>query len=472
MTERRAKLLARAIAVLTLVLVAAAVWLIAGDRTTSPGDVPFTVMVVAGMTAFAVIGTMIAARAPANPIGWLYAAVGLCAIFGFTSEEYAIRGSTDLDVPWVGYAQWVSSLAFTPVIGALLLALLLFPNGSLPSPMWRVAGWTIAVGTVLAAIGSAFVPATFELSTGLFVENPLSIGVIESWRWIAMTATVLLLAGTIAAFFAVVLRFLRSRDEERQQLRWLAFAVVIVAVSWVVLFLTEADVAFILAAASITVGLPGATAIAVLRYRLYDLDLVIKKAVIFGITVVLVMVVGIAFLLIVSGPLTESAPDETLAVGLTGLVIGGLAWPLWRLARRIGDRLVYGGRTTPSEAMSELRERLSETYATDDVLPRMSAILGQAARASEARVWLRVTGQLRQEAAWPPDAERASPVGIIGDDLPSFPGVDHAVEIHDRGELLGALTTSFPANDPIDGSRARLIHDLASQAGLVCETFD
>ena len=466
MSERRARLIARAIAVLTLVLVAAAAWLIAGDRTTSPGDVPLTLMVVAGMTAFAMIGTVIAARAPANPIGWLYAAVGLCAIFGFTLEEYAIRGSTDLDVPWVGYAKWVSSLAFSPVIGALLLALLLFPNGSLPSPRWRVAGWTIAVGTVLAAIGSAFVLATFEISTGSFVENPMSIGVIESWRWITMTATVLLLAGTVATFFAVVLRFLRSRDEERQQLRWLAFAVVMVAASCL-LFLAAADVAFIFAAVSITIGLPGATAIAVLRYRLYDLDLVIKKTVIFGITVVLIMIAGVAMLLVVSGPLTAIAPDETLAVGLTGLVIGGLSWPLWRLARRIGDRLVYGGRTTPSEALNEFRERLSETYASDDVLPRMAAILGQAARASEARVWLRVAGQLRQEAAWPADASVASPVSVVGGDLPSFPGVDHAVEIRDRGELLGALTTSFPANDPIDGSRERLVHDLASQAGLV-----
>jgi signal transduction histidine kinase len=171
--------------------------------------------------------------------------------------------------------------------------------------------------------------------------------------------------------------------------------------------------------------------------------------------------------LVVSGPLTDIAPDETSAVFAAALAIGILISPLWRLARRIGDRVVYGGRVTPSEALSEFRERLSETYATDDVLPRMAAILGSTARASEARVWLRVAGELRQEGSWPSDLERMPAVAIAGEGLPRFPGVDHAVEIRDTGELLGALTTAFPANDPIDDSRDRLVRDLASQAGLV-----
>ena len=163
---------------------------------------------------------------------------------------------------------------------------------------------------------------------------------------------------------------------------------------------------FLLFTASILVGLPAATAVAVLRYRLYDLDLVIKKTVIFAITVVLVMIAGVGVLLALSSPLTDIAPDETQAVGLTGLAIGALSWPLWRLARRIGDRLVYGGRATPYEALTEFSDRLSETYSTDDVVPRMAAVLGRAYRAAEARVWLRVGGRFQPAACGRPTRRR------------------------------------------------------------------
>ncbi|MGZ8613987.1 MAG: hypothetical protein ACXWX4_04810 [Actinomycetota bacterium] len=167
------------------------------------------------------------------------------------------------------------------------------------------------------------------------------------------------------------------------------------------------NIVFAVMLLSFVVGLPVATAIAILRYHLYDLDLVIRKTVVFAITVVLVMGAGLGFLLVISSPLTDVAPDETFAVGLTGLVIGALVWPLWRLARRIGDRVVYGGRATPYEALTEFSERLSDAYATDDVLPRMAAVLGESTRAAEAHVWLRVGNAFRSTAAW--FADMASP---------------------------------------------------------------
>jgi signal transduction histidine kinase len=117
--------------------------------------------------------------------------------------------------------------------------------------------------------------------------------------------------------------------------------------------------------------------------------------------------------------------------------------------------------------LSEFSERLSETYATDDVLPRMAAIVGHAARAREVRVWLRVGGVYRVTASWPLDSPAMDPVADPGDALPAFLGVGHRTEVRDRGELLGAITASFHANDPIDPARERLIRDMAAQAGLV-----
>ncbi len=470
MTERTARRLVKALAAYLVLAVASAIWLTAGDLTSSLGDAPFVAMLAGGLTTFATIGLVIAAKAPRNPIGWLYAAGGIGMITGLTANEYAIRASTNLDVPGATYAQFLSAFVIVPSVSALILALLLFPTGEPPSRRWRVVGVVIAAGTVAGIISEAFVPSLFEAGLDVFVDNPLHIGALASMEWFGAVWAVTMTAAGLAAFASVGVRYWRSRGEERQQVRWLAFAVALCLVSLGLLFVTGdtavGNIVFAVMLVSFVVGLPVATAIAILRFHLYDLDFVIRKTVVFAITVVLVMAAGLGVLLAISSPLTDIAPDETQAVGLTGLAIGVLVWPLWRVARRIGDRLVYGGRATPYEALSEFSERLSEAYATDDVLPRMAAVLGESTRAAEARVWLRVGNTFRSAAAWPAHAPAAEPVPSAGDELPALPG-DRAVEVRHRGELLGALSAVSRANDPIDSGRTSLMRDLAAQAGLV-----
>jgi len=469
-TERTAGRLVKALAAYLIVAVAAAIWLTAGDRTSSLGDAPFVAMIAGGLTTFATIGLVIASKAPQNPIGWLYAAGGIGMITGLTANEYAIRASTNLDVPGASYAQFLSALVIVPAISALILALLLFPTGEPPSPRWKVVEVVIVAGTIAGIVSQAFVPTVFEAGLGVSIDNPLHIDLLTSMSWLGTAWAVAGVVAGLAAFASVGVRYWRSRGEERQQVRWLAFAVAVCLVSVGLLFVSGdsavGNIVFAIMMFAFVVGLPVATAIAILRYRLYDLDLVIKKTVVFAITVVLVMIAGVGVLLAISSPLTDIAPDETQAVGLTGLAIGALVWPLWRVARRIGDRLVYGGRATPYEALSEFSERLSDAYATDDVLPRMAAVLGESTRAAEARVWLRVGNTFRPAAAWPSHAPTAEPVPGAGDELPALPG-DRAVEVRHRGELLGALSAVSRANDPIDSGRTSLMRDLAAQAGLV-----
>ena len=470
MTERTARRLVRVLAAYLAVAVTAAIWLTAGDRTSSIGDAPFIAMLAAGLTTFATIGLVIAAKAPQNPIGWLYAAGGIGMITSLTANEYAIRASTNLDVPGPSYAQFLSTLVVVPSLGALTLALLLFPTGAPPSRRWRVVEWTIAVSVVMGVVGNALVPAVFEAGLNIYIGNPFHIAPLASFGWLGSLWGVTMTAAGLAAFASVGVRYWRSRGEERQQIRWLAFAVALCLASVVLLFASGdsalGNVAFVIMLVAFVVGLPVATAFAILRYRLYDLDLVIRKTVVFAITVVLVMAAGLGTLLLISSPLTDLAPDETQAVGLTGLVIGALVWPLWRLARRIGDRIVYGGRATPYEALTEFSDRLSEAYATDDVLPRMAAVLGESTRAAEARVWLRVGNVLRPAAGWPAGIAALALVANPSDELPELPG-DRSVEVRHRGELLGALSAVSRANDPIDSGRTALMRDLAAQAGLV-----
>jgi len=150
---------------------------------------------------------------------------------------------------------------------------------------------------------------------------------------------------------------------------------------------------------------------------------------------------------------------------LAGILLLGVTFnPVRRAARSLADRLVYGRRATSYEVLADFSEHMAETYATDDVLPRMAQILEGATGATTATVWLRVGGELRPAATSGGDPPRA--VAAPGDTLPTIPE-DLVVEVRHHGELLGALSVSTPANDPLDPARRRLVSDLASQAGLV-----
>jgi signal transduction histidine kinase len=125
---------------------------------------------------------------------------------------------------------------------------------------------------------------------------------------------------------------------------------------------------------------------------------------------------------------------------------------------------VYGRRATPYEVLADFSERVAETYAADDVLPRMAQVLGEGTGSEAATVWLLLSGVLRPAASWPTERSLRS-VAVEQDLLPALG--EPAFEVRHRGELLGALSVSMPANDPMDATKERLARDLASQAGLV-----
>jgi signal transduction histidine kinase len=172
---------------------------------------------------------------------------------------------------------------------------------------------------------------------------------------------------------------------------------------------------------------------------------------------------SLAILLAIGGIVVGPLADSPGAALVAGLGIGALAWPLLRLARRVADRIVYGQRATPYEVLTEFSERVSETYSTEDVLPRMASILGAGTGAETVTIWLLVGRELRQAAAWPAGAGAELPRS-----LPAYAVArEGTFEVRHQGDLLGAITVAMPANDPMTHSKERLIRDLASQVGLV-----
>jgi signal transduction histidine kinase len=412
-------------------------------------------------------------REPGNRIGGLllYGSGATAASFvaGEITTYLVHRGVTEGVL--VGILGLLSDAGWVVgIIPVLLFLPMLFPDGHLPSRRW----WPLAAlcGALIAFLLLAVVFATplFAGSSGPpRVENPLYISGIDQFEIPDVVISIGLLVVLVGSVASLVVRFRRSKGDERQQIKWVALALILLVFSFVlsgVLLQLGVDSGFV---ESIVTGLaflaiPVSIGIAVLRFRLYELDVVVKKTLVAGTLALIVVVVYGAVVWAFGAFAADRESSESLFV--IALLLGLAFRPVARFARRVADRFVYGRRATPYEVLTEFSERVGESYATEDVLGRMAQILGQATGAGSARVWLRVGAQLLPAASWPSDAEAQEVVEMSGDALPAIAGED-AVEVLDRGELLGALSVTMPPSDPMNPSKERLVRDLASQAGLV-----
>jgi signal transduction histidine kinase len=226
---------------------------------------------------------------------------------------------------------------------------------------------------------------------------------------------------------------------------------------------------YIFAATALTlaVGIPTAYLIAIFRYGLWNLDVVVKKTVQYGILVAAFTAVAGFVLYLTSELVIGGGTDFDLVPILALAFVFAFAFNLLRSpARRLADRIVYGKRSTPYEVLSEFSDRIGGSFSMDDVLPRMAQLLGEATGAETTRIWLHVGDELRPEVSWPPDAPHVDPPHFTETDLPADLGGE-VFEVRHQGELLGALTISLPPNDPINPTKERLARDMAAQAGLV-----
>jgi signal transduction histidine kinase len=226
------------------------------------------------------------------------------------------------------------------------------------------------------------------------------------------------------------------------------------------------DIGFFVLVVLLLLGVPIAVAVAILKYRLYDIDVVVRKTVVFGglagfITLVYVgIVVGVGALL---GRGDE--PNVGLSIAATAIVAVAFQ-PVRERVQRFASRLVYGRRATPYEVLARLSERAAGTFATEDVLPRTARIIAEGLGASRVTVWLHVGQELRPGASWPAAVDPPRAVAMADGELPAPEG-DRTVALRLGDELLGAITVDKAASEPFTPAEEKLLDDLAGQAGLV-----
>ncbi len=425
-------------------------------------DAAFIGVAVVMMLGYCGVGALVASRAHRNPVGWLMMAFGIGFLIGALTDEFgrfAIeRGGAPLDA----FAYWLTAWIFLVVIVSLPLMLLYFPDGELLSPRWRWAvRFEVAVGAA-ATLLSMFAPGPIELEVPDPPDNPLGVDALSGIANVGWLLFILLALVGLFAAVSIVLRYRRSEGTDRQRMRLFTSVValsLLLAVAGTVIGGDIGGALFLAFFFAIGVGIPAAMAIAILRFQMFDVEVVIRKTVRFAIVAALLALTIGAVLFSLGGPLVGILvvpyfEDEGMPFFVSGIVSGLLALPLLRVSRRIADRIVFGGRATPYEVLTEFSQRVGESYSTEDVLPRMAAVLGTAVGAERADIWLGVGASLRHAAGWP---EGASPIS---------PG-DDTCAISYQGEELGSLSVLLPANDPMNESKERLMADLAAQAGPV-----
>jgi signal transduction histidine kinase len=433
----------------------------------------FVALAILMMLGYGTVGAFLASRGRGALLGGLMLTLALGFVLtGITAEILRYRYVTNpaSSVPLVGVVAWLTNWLFILVLIPILLILLLFPTGRAQSPRWRWLPPTIVVTSVLAALATMLRPGPIDFD-GARILNPTGVEVLEPATDLVLRITgFALLLTAVLAVVSVFLRFRAASGDERQQIRWLAYlallAIVLLAGAIVSGITTGEsllnEIFFLGLFAVVGAAFPAAIGVAILKYRLYDLDLVVKKTVLYSIVALLLVGLFLLSAALLGGAFIEADPATIVASVALGLAF----WPATRLARRLADRIVYGGRATPYEVLTDFSERVAGSYAAEDVLPRMARILADAVGANQAIVWLRVGPELRPAGLSSADQPAPDAVPIHEDVLPMLPG-DTAIEVRDQGALLGALTVTMPANDPMNPSKERLVRDLASQAGLV-----
>jgi signal transduction histidine kinase len=428
---------------------------------------------VIAFTLFGVVGALLLSRLRGNRIGGLLLFGAAITGASFAASELAtyLASVGITDGPAVVAAALVSTVGW--LLGSfpvLLFLPLLFPDGHLPSRRWVPFAWLCVACLSLLAVALVLGQETLTGSTDdVVVANPFFVQSLARFQIpdaVIGLSLVGLLLGSVAS---LLIRFRGSTGVERQQIKWVALALGFLVTSFFLSTIAsavglDANLVDTVVSGIAFIALPVSVAIAVLQYHLYDLDVVVKKALVAG-ALVLLVIAAYAAVVGLLGVVT-SGNESAGTVFIVALVLGLAFRPVMRFARRIADRVVYGRRATPYEVLTEFSERVGESYATEDVLGRMAQILGQATGAGSARVWLRLGTEFQPTASWPTDAEPAD-VAVVADEvLPTIEG-ETVVEVRDGGELLGALSVAMPPSDPMNPSKERLVHDLASQAGLV-----
>lgn len=414
------------------------------------GDRAFSLLLVPIAITSAALGVLLRRGRPDNRIGWLLLANGAALASLALAWPYAYYGGVSHpdSLPGVGWATLWSAIGWPGLYVFPIAIAFVFPDGRLPTPRWRWVAIGAAASYVGLGLGFALHPGTFDPPFEQIAKPLPSYPDSLEWIWVPFYAGVV--ASLFAAFFAVRGRLRRATGAERLQILWFTYAGLLIPVPIAVDAVASlesgaaADIISGLAIIAMLVAIPAAVAIGILRYRLFDIELAINRALVYGtLTVAIVVAYMAAF------GAFESLISGTGIAGVlaAGIVAAGVQ-PLRIRLQSQADRWVYGDRSDPYAALTKLGDRIQETLAPDEVVQTVVDSIFEALRLQYTAI------EFDRDGRSEPAAAQGTPRG----------GALRRLPLVYNGETIADLVVEAPAGRQLTAPDERLLADLVQHA--------
>ena len=399
MTARRAAALTWAVCV--AIALPTLVLLVLGLGKSTPAD-EFGLTGAGGLAflvaalAFATTGALVASRVPSNPIGWIFCLIGFVLAAGnlpYQYADYALYVAPG-SLPGGVTAAVVQNLGLPSAFGLLGLSLLLFPDGRLLSRRWRPAAAAALLGSAALAVGYTLRPGKLDEPFER-ITNPFGVGSFELMDGLSGLGWMLSVLSVALAAVAIVVRLRRSSGQERQQLKWIGLAAAVAGVVLVVnlisfnLEIQGIDQVRLVVVGLAFVGFPVAAGIAILRYRLYDIDVVINRALVYGALTVTLAGAYLGSVLLLQLALTGITEGSGPAVAVSTLAVAALFRPVRTRIQSAVDRRFFRRKYDAKRTLESFGARLRDEVDLDALGGELRAVVADTMQPAHVSLWLR-----------------------------------------------------------------------------------
>ena len=396
MTERRLlapRLAAGSLSCISLASIVAAWFLAAANEGASPG----AGVELDSVALYALVGVVVAWLRPSHAMGWLFLAISVLWTTGRLAEQLAQftlvtdpgRFPGGIAAAWYGEWFWIPALFFT-----FVFSILLFPDGRVPSARWRPFLWsaviTCGVVTTLAALERELALASGDLT----IRNPVGLMPFNDVEDIAALPPLLALVYAVGALFSLVMRFRRARGDDRQQLKWVAYAAAVLVLGFVGMAVADEVLGWrpALVDSVLFAAVPVAAGIAILKYRLYDIDRIINRTLVYAaLSAVLAGVYGLCVLVLPT--LVGAGRRSDLLVAASTLLVAALFQPARRRIQAFIDLRFYRSRYDVQRTVEAFGERLRNEVQLDEVTSDLLAVVRSTLQPARASLWLRAEAE-------------------------------------------------------------------------------
>jgi hypothetical protein len=381
----------------SLALVVFGLALAAANRFVENEIATYTVNLTVAALAFSTVGALVAYRQPRNLIGWLLLGIGILYAIELFAGNYGVYALlTDPgSLPGEAVGAWLTSWVWLFGGSLVLFVFLFFPDGRLPSVRWRPVAWLVLANTVLAVAPFALDPGPLsDFGERVHIVNPVGVagsaGLLDLFSRVSF---LLLIPISLALIFALFVRFHRARGDERQQIKWVAYGVAVFALAVIVASAWPSLDGSLVGGAMFLVGflaIPTAMAVAMLQYRLYDIDVVINRTLVYTVLTTVLALLYFASIAVLQGALIVlTGQGSQLAVVASTLLIAALFNPIRHRIQSFIDRRFYRKKYDAAKTLEAFGASLREETDLGELKDHLLAVVRETMQPAHVSLWLR-----------------------------------------------------------------------------------